>query len=342
MRWIYLRDQVLISGPALLRYAYFRAISSIVKNDLPNFSIVIPCYNNPQFLESTVQSIVSQTIVPGSVVFVNDGSFSVTAEAIARCGIILAQKNINVVIIEQENRGVASARNTGIEAAEGDWIIPLDYDDTIAPRYIERCSAIIRAMPNVQFIYPHSLKTNTSDTYWIPRAGHPRRILSRCLYPAFSAFRKNLWQDVGGYDVSHPLGMGDWDFFIKIIMSGTHCCRLPFFMGTWRGHELNETHTAQRNWECGRAMVVTLSHTWRSRQDVISSLDVIADMDEEVAKRVLKKTQLYPTHPYPYMWLALAYRRHGKIDQALRLAQKAKDLEPSHWLMAHVADMISC
>jgi glycosyltransferase involved in cell wall biosynthesis len=314
----------------------------MVKKDFPNFSIVIPCYNNPQFLENTVLSIAAQTIGPDSVVFVNDGSFSVTAEAIARCEILLAQKDINVIIINQENQGVASARNTGIKAAQGDWIIPLDYDDTIAPRYIERCSDIIRAMPDVQFIYPHSLKTNTSDTYWIPRAGPPRRILDRCLYPAFSAFRKNLWRDVGGYDVSHPLGMDDWDFFIKIVMAKTRCCRLPFFMGTWRGHDLNETHAARRNWKCGRAMVVTLSHTWRSRQDVITALDSIADMDEEVIKRVQKKTHLHPTHPYPYMWLALAYKKRGQVDQAFRFARKAKDLDPSHWLMAHVVDMISC
>jgi Flp pilus assembly protein TadD len=64
-------------------------------------------------------------------------------------------------------------------------------------------------------------------------------------------------------------------------------------------------------------------------------------MDEEVIKRVQKKTHLHPTHPYPYMWLALAYKKRGQVDQAFRFARKAKDLDPSHWLMAHVVDMIS-
>jgi GT2 family glycosyltransferase len=342
MRWIYLRDQIFITGPALLRYAYCRTVASFAATCHPKFSIVIPCYSNPKFIENTTQSIAAQTVAPISVVFVNDGSFSVTAKAITRCTSILARKKIQSTIINQENRGVAAARNAGIEASTGNWIIPLDYDDTIAPTYIKRCSDIICAMPDVQFIYPHSLKTNTTDTYWIPRAGRPYRILSRCQYPAFSAFSKKIWKEVGGYDVSHPLGMDDWEFFIRVVMSGAQCCRLPFFMGTWRGHEQNETHAARRNWQCGRAMIVTLSHAWRSRQDVVASLDIIGDMSEEVIDRLEKKITLYPSHPYPYMWLALAYKKRGQVDQAFRFARKAKDLDPSHWLMAHVVDMISC
>ncbi|WP_176724121.1 glycosyltransferase [Desulfoplanes formicivorans] len=341
MKWTYIRDQLLISGPSMLRYAYYRTVASIKKNASPKFSIVVPCYNNPQFLKNTVHSIAAQTLPPTSVVFVNDGSFSNTAEVITHSSSFLKKNNIKTITVNQKNKGVAAARNTGINEAEGEWIIPLDYDDTIAPRYIERCSDIIRTRPNVQFIYPHSLKTNTKDTYWIPRSGLFHSILERCLYPAFSAFNKNLWLTVGGYDVSHPLGMDDWDFFIKIVMSQAQCCRLPFFMGTWRGHDMNETHTARRNWKCGRAMIVTLSYKWRNRDETIAALEAITDMSGEVIKRLQQKVHLFPTHPYPYMWLALVYKKQKKLDQAIQFARKAKALDPSNWLMAHVAKMIA-
>ncbi|NJB69135.1 glycosyltransferase involved in cell wall biosynthesis [Desulfobaculum xiamenense] len=333
-----MRDQVFISLPALVRYTYFRGVASFAKKEKPSFSVVVPCYNNPEFLVNTAQSIAVQSVAPVSIVFVNDGKFKVTADAIASCVAMLGEDRC--VVIDQENRGVAAARNAGIDAAVGNWVIPLDYDDVIAPRYIERCSDIVCGAKDVEFIYPHSLKTNSSDEYWIPRSGNPRRILDRCLYPAFSAFSKELWRRVGGYEVCHPLGMDDWDFFIKIVMSGAPCCRLPFFMGTWRGHALNETHAARRNWQCGRAMIVTLSHEWRDRNEVLTALEVIAGMADEVMARVQDKVRLFPEHPYPHMWLALAQLRRGEIDIAAAFARKAESLAPSNWIMGHVAGLV--
>lgn len=325
MKWSFVRDQICITAPSMVRYFAASFTASIRSTETPTFSVVIPCYNDPKFLLETARSVKEQQHKPVQVVFVNDGCFEATRNAIGDAVEMIGREVC--VVIEQPNMGVAAARNAGIRCARGDWIVPLDYDDVIASNYLMRCASLIKSDSDVDFIYPHSLKINVLDKYWIPRSPTPRRILDRCLFPAFSAYRKQLWERVGGYDVSHPLGMDDWELFIKFVMNGARMRRLPFFMGTWRGHEDNETHTARRNWNCGRAMITTLSHQWRTETELLSSFSAIADMSDEVYQRVQRKAELFPDNPFPLLWKILASKgsdrsleffSHDAVESVLR------------------------
>lgn len=91
---------------------------------------IIPTYNQEQFLEEAIESALAQT-VPCEVIVVNDGSTDTTK-------FILDEYSDRVKVINQSNRGLPSARNTGIMNATGDYILPLDSDDILEPNCVER------------------------------------------------------------------------------------------------------------------------------------------------------------------------------------------------------------
>lgn len=98
----------------------------------PKVSIVIPVYNGADFLEDAIESALRQTYTNIEIIVVNDGSTDngETAEIISRYG-------GQVIAIEKENGGCASALNAGIERATGDFISWLSHDDLYEKTKIE-------------------------------------------------------------------------------------------------------------------------------------------------------------------------------------------------------------
>jgi len=102
-----------------------------MQNDL--ISIIVPVYNAEDYLESCVQSIVSQTYTNLEIILINDGS---TDGSPALCN-ALAEKDSRIVVIHKENGGGAGARNAGLDIATGKFVAFVDNDDTIEKRMYE-------------------------------------------------------------------------------------------------------------------------------------------------------------------------------------------------------------
>ena len=97
------------------------------------FSIVIPVFNRERFIDRCIASVFSQDFTDYEVIAVDDGSTDASfARLSAHAGPRLK------VIRHSENRGVGPARNSGIAAAVGDWIIHLDSDDELTPGALAR------------------------------------------------------------------------------------------------------------------------------------------------------------------------------------------------------------
>lgn len=90
-------------------------------------SIIIPLYNKEQIIEKSLKSVLSQDYDDFEVVIVNDGSTDRSAE------IVKTIDDSRIRLIEQENGGPSKARNTGVENAQGDWVVFLDADDEFLP-----------------------------------------------------------------------------------------------------------------------------------------------------------------------------------------------------------------
>jgi len=96
-------------------------------------SIIIPCYNQAQYLDEALQSVLDQTYVNWECILVNDGSLDDT-EKIAKTW---TAKDTRFIYFYKENGGVSSARNFGIEKAKGDYIQFLDADDILDKNKLE-------------------------------------------------------------------------------------------------------------------------------------------------------------------------------------------------------------
>lgn len=81
-------------------------------------SVVIPVYNVDKYITDCLESIVSQTFSEWEVVMVNDGSSDRSVEICKS----FCERDSRFRVLEQENRGVSAARNTGIDACRGEYI----------------------------------------------------------------------------------------------------------------------------------------------------------------------------------------------------------------------------
>ncbi len=88
-------------------------------------SIIVPVYNVVEFLPKCLDSLICQTVNDIEIICINDGSTDNSLEILKN----YAQKDKRIIVINKENAGVAAARNEGLEAARGEYIMFLDSDD---------------------------------------------------------------------------------------------------------------------------------------------------------------------------------------------------------------------
>ncbi len=100
-------------------------------------SVIVPVYNPGKWLSGCVDSILAQTMTDLEVILVDDGSTDGSAEVCDE----YASRDARVRVIHQANAGVVTARNKGLEAAEGEWVSFVDADDKILPQMYERMLA---------------------------------------------------------------------------------------------------------------------------------------------------------------------------------------------------------
>lgn len=88
-------------------------------------SVIIPVYNVSEYLRQCLDSVINQTFTDMEIILVNDGSTDNSAEICAE----YKQKDSRIIFIEQENAGLAAARQAGLDIANGEYITFVDSDD---------------------------------------------------------------------------------------------------------------------------------------------------------------------------------------------------------------------
>jgi glycosyltransferase involved in cell wall biosynthesis len=96
--------------------------------NIPDISVVIPAYNAEKYIAESVESVLQQTFPSWELLVIDDGSTDHTAAIVEKI-----QTNRKIILIRQQNQGVAAARNAGIKAARGRFITFLDADDYYLP-----------------------------------------------------------------------------------------------------------------------------------------------------------------------------------------------------------------
>ena len=169
-------------------------------------SVVIPCYNQARFLPEAIESVLCQTYEDLEVIVVDDGSQDDTAEVAAG----YCAKDYRVCLIEQENRGLAGARNRGLAECGGEYVVFLDSDDRLQEEALEVGVGELASHPECAFVSGRCtfIAADGSPILRLEQervVGDPHIELLRAgpiLVPAVM-YRRSVFGVVGGFDESY-------------------------------------------------------------------------------------------------------------------------------------------
>ena len=129
------------------------------------FSIIVPVYQVKKYLKRLVNSVLAQDYAAYELILVDDGS-SDGSEKI--CDEFSA-KYAQVKTIHKKNGGVSSARNEGVQKAEGNYLIFLDADDYIDKNYLADAASVVEATAPDVLVYGYCLETNSGTEKLLPK-----------------------------------------------------------------------------------------------------------------------------------------------------------------------------
>lgn len=175
----------------------------------PLISVIVPCYNQAQYLDECLESVLDQTYEYWECIIVNDGSPDHTEE-VAKAWLV---KDKRFRYIYQENSGVSAARNNGIENSNGEWILPLDGDDKIAKTYLEKANALIEQ--GYELIYSDALYFGEKVGDWILEDYSFSKLLYHNIIVCSAIFKKNNIR----FDENMTFGFEDWEFWLNYVSS---------------------------------------------------------------------------------------------------------------------------
>jgi len=176
------------AGPRLNEQADRPAAGSVA------VSVVIPCFNYGQYVLEAVDSVLVSDLRDLEIIVVDDGS---TDQATIE--ILNKLDRSRTRVIRQANAGQAAARNAGIRASRGRYILCLDADDAIAPDYLSKAFLILEADPRLGFVYSHLQVFGDENFVWHKPDYNFFQLLWENHVPTAAVFRKEAWGQVGGY-----------------------------------------------------------------------------------------------------------------------------------------------
>jgi glycosyltransferase involved in cell wall biosynthesis len=195
-------------------------------------SVIIPVYNGGQYLADAIGSVLSQTCRPVEIIVVDDGSTDNSAE--------IAQSYARVHYFYQPNQGVSVARNTGIAAAEGDFIAFLDADDQWPADKLTRQVDFLLENPEVGYVVTHQRILLEQD------APIPSRFKIELLHkdhpgfvPSTLMVRRAVLEQVGGFDPTYLNAGEDIEWFSRAKDAGMLMAVLPETLLFRRMHKTN-------------------------------------------------------------------------------------------------------
>jgi len=184
-----------------------------------NISVVIPMYNSKDTIINTLNSIKNQTAFEQilEIIVINDGSTDNSLSIVEK--FIEDNKIMPIVIVDKPNGRVSAARNTGMNAAKGEWIALLDSDDEWLPKKIEMQIKTIQDNPEIDFlggdIDERGLKILWKKINGLYKADVKDVCLKMFPQTSVAIFKRGIFKEIGGYDENQSYAE-DGNYFLKI------------------------------------------------------------------------------------------------------------------------------
>lgn len=201
-------------------------------------TVSISSYNQQEYLPDAIESAIAQT-TPCEVIVIDDGS-SDDSLAIA--------KRYPVKIVSQVNKGLPSARNTGIMNATGDYIIFLDADDILMENCVEKVTKEIKNSPVDIICWNFKSFGITNDEVKLETPTFEgMKTGNRMAY--CSAFKKSTLLEVGGYSPRMLWGYEDYHLGLDLLRRGKTVVHIPEMLFLYRTKKNSMIHGARAHHE---------------------------------------------------------------------------------------------
>lgn len=190
-------------------------------------SVIIPAYNIEKYISQTIESVIRQTYKNIEIIIVNDGSTDNTPKIIQE----YSQKDKRVKVINQSNKGLSAARNSGLKIAKGEYLCIIDADDIMMPEKIESQFIFLEDNPLGDFTYSkvRYFINNTSDIY-VRDLSTPNGTTSvykkllqsgNFISPNSVFFRRSVFDEFGGFD-EKLRSSEDFDYWLYLSKRGVN------------------------------------------------------------------------------------------------------------------------
>lgn len=210
---------------------------------MPFFSVCVVVRDRPALLVRAVQSVLANDFDDYEIVIVDDGSREPAMRALESAGLA---DDKHVRVLRQGPRGIASARNAAIAAAEGEFIVVLDSDDELMPDGLERLAERV-TQPGYDWVYVdyEEVLPNSHSRIRLPSYPSPERlrnaILTRPRLPfkhSGMTVRRSLLVAIGGYDERLSIKV-DVELMLRAIERGIQPRHLPYPIVRFHWHDAN-------------------------------------------------------------------------------------------------------
>ena len=237
----------------------------------PLISVIIPAYNAEQFLDETLESVLSQTYENWECIIVNDGSTDNTEEIAKKW----CEKDSRFRLTNKENGGLSSARNWGIKESKAEYIAFLDADDILTPDSLEvRINVLIEQ--NVDLVatklqhftdkLPKVSKNNArQDVLYYAKEGLTQLMAFNKVTPSTVLCKKSVMDEVGGFTWHKKAE--DLHCWLKVLFAGYKIYRIDETLLLYRLVE-NSMSSTDRN--CSKEVFEII---YRFKDEILS-LDI--------------------------------------------------------------------
>ncbi len=256
----------------------------------PRVSIVMPVLDAGRPLAQALASVTAQTFPDRELVIVDDGSRDPTTLAL----LDTAARGPGVTLHRTPTQGPARARNLAIEHARGAYILPLDADDWLEPGYLARTVPVLDGEPAVGVVHTWVGLTGEHHGVWRTGPFSLPELLSNCTLHVTSLFRRQVWEQAGGYDPVFVDSSEDWDLWLSALAHGWQGRCVPEVLAWYRRSAQSRERAARRPGVPARRMraLVAKHRTLYERH----LEDAVAGMYEELMQAGASLERIYH-HP---------------------------------------------
>ncbi len=196
----------------------------------PLVSIITPYFNNHATIIETIESVKRQSYKNIEHIIIDDGSSTSILD-------IINYDLSGIKLIQQQNMGVAAARNNAVQQAKGEILVFLDADDLIDASYIEKVVGAFLENNNIAMVACYVKEIGRSQKkIKIKPFSLDNFYFHNTLFPSIIAVKKILFDQVEGYNPSLKV-CEDWDLYLRITKLNSNVFIIPEYLFSYRKHE---------------------------------------------------------------------------------------------------------